>query len=404
MKLSRLMERLGHGTDACQGNQQNIVALDDAPEDRKPLRQFPTVEAAALLGVSESYLRQITREGGQFACGTNAENNYRRTFSLDELHWILDGLHEKTRDERYRRQRAATEKLQVIAVANIKLAAAKTTTAVHLAQYLALRGYRVLVVDLDSQASLTSLLGLRPDTDVELAATLYPVFRGEAETLAGCIRPTCFPRLDLVPANLGLSHAEFEMPVRAQREPNFAFWPVLRQAIEKSATQYDIVVLDCPPCLGFITINALFAATGVIVPMPPSMTGFASSGQFFRMCSQVLDWVGEIDPECEEVDFVKILVARHDVTDQAQKRIIHLMSANFGDMVLQNPMAVTTALDGAAPPKRSYYEIDDQPGTRQSYMRGLAALNAVNAEIEGLILKAWNRADATRLPVTASAA
>jgi chromosome partitioning protein len=404
MKLSRLMERLSHGADACRATQQKIVALDDAPEERKRLRQFPTVEAATLLGVSESYLRQITKEGGQFACGTNADNNYRRTFSLDELHWILDGLHEKTRDERYRRQRSATEKLQVIAVANVRLGAAKTTTAVHLAQYLALRGYRVLVVDLDSQASLTSLFGLRPDTDVELAATLYPVFRGEVETLVGCIRPTCFPRLDLVPANLGLSQAEFEMPIRAQRERNFAFWPVLHEAIEKSATQYDIVVLDCPPSLGFVTINALFAATGVIVPVPPSMTRFASTGQFFRMCSQVLDWVGEIDPKGEEVDFVKILVARHNVTDQTQKRIIHLMGANFGDMVLKNPMAVTTALDGADLRKRSYYEIDDQLGTRQSYMRGLAALNAVNAEIEGLILKAWNRQDSTRTLVTASAA
>jgi chromosome partitioning protein len=402
MRLSRLMERLSHGVDACGMSPQRIVASDDAPEDRKPLRQFPTVEAAALLGVSESYLRQITREGGQFACGTNAENHYRRTFSLDELHWILDGLHEKTRDERYRRRRSATEKLQVIAVANVRLGAAKTTTAVHLVQYLALRGYRVLVVDLDSQASLTSLFGLCPDTDVEPAATLDPVFRGAAKTLAGCIRRTGFSRLDLVPASIGLGQAEFEMPVRAQRERDFAFWPVLHDAIEKSATQYDIVVLDCPPSLGFITINALFAATGVIVPVPPSMTGFASSGQFFRTCSQVLDWVGEIDPKGEEVDFVRILVARHNVTDPTQKRIIHLMGAHFGDMVLQNPMAVTTALDGVR--NRSYYEIDDQPGTRQSYLRGLAAVNAVNAEIEGLILKAWGRPDCARLPVTASAA
>jgi chromosome partitioning protein len=404
MKLSRLKERLSHGADVCQITQQKIVALDNAPEDRKRLRQFPTVEAAMLLGVSESYLRQITREGGEFPCGTVTGNNYRRTFSLKEIHWILAGLYEKTGDERYRRERLPTEKLQVIAVANFKGGAAKTTTAVHLAQYFAMRGYRTLVVDLDSQASLTSLFGLQPDTDVEAEETLYPVFRGDTHSLAQCTRRTYWPLLDLVPANLSLSQAEFEMPVRAQREKNFAFWLVLRDAIQKSAMDYDVVILDCPPSLGFMSINAIFAATGVIVPVPPSMIDFASTGQFFRMCSQVLDQVEEIDPDSKEVDFFKILVAKHIVTDQNQKQIIHLMGANFGDMLLENPMAVTTALDGAGLRKRTYYEIDDQVGTRQSYMRGLAYLNAVNAEIEAVILKAWNRPEFVRGLASASAA
>ena len=80
------------------------------------------------------------------------------------------------------------------------------------------------------------------------------------------------------------------------------------------------------------------------------------------------------------------------------------MGANFGDMLLQNPMAVTTALDGAGLRKRTYYEIDDQVGTRQSYMRGLVFLNAVNAEIEGVMLRAWDRQDGGRVLATSSAA
>lgn len=404
MKLSHLKERLAHGADVCQITQQKIVALENAPDDRKRLRQFPTVEAAMILGVSESYLRQITKGGAEFNCGTVVGNNYRRTFTLKELHWVLDGLYEKTGDERYRRRRNDTEKLQVVAIANFKGGAAKTTTAVHLAQHLALRGYRVLLVDLDGQASLTSLFGLQPDIDVQAEETLYPVFRGEVESLAGCVRKTYWPRLDLVPANLSLSQAEFEMPVRAQNEKNFAFWLVLREAIQKSATNYEVVILDCPPSLGFISINAIFAATGVIVPVPPSMIDFASTGQFFRMCSQVLEQVEEIDPDGKEVDFFKILVAKHIMTDQNQKQIIHLMAANFGEMLLQNPMAVTTALDGAGLRKRTYYEIDDQVGTRQSYMRGLTFLNAVNTEIEEVLLKAWKRFESARSETTPSAA
>jgi chromosome partitioning protein len=404
MLLSRLKERLSHGADVCQITQQKIVALDNAPETHKRLRLFPTVEVAAILGVSESYLRQITKDGAEFNCGTVSVSNYRRTFSLTEIHWILNGLHEKTKDERYRRQRNASEKLQVIAVANFKGGAAKTTTAVHLAQYLALRGYRVLAVDLDSQASLTSLFGLQPDTDVDPESTLYPVFRGESDSLQPGIRKTYWDRLDLLPANLSLSQAEFEMPVRAQRERDFAFWLVLRDAIQRSASEYDVVVLDCPPSLGFMSINAIFAATGVIVPVPPSMIDFASTGQFFRMCSQVLDQVEDIDPNSKEVDFFKILIAKHTVTDQNQKQIIHLMSANFGDMLLENPMAVTTALDGAGLRKRTYYEIDDQIGSRQSYLRGLAYLNAVNAEIERVILDVWGREESAKVLAATHAA
>lgn len=194
------------------------------------------------------------------------------------------------------------------------------------------------------------------------------------------------------------------MPVRAQRETNFAFWLVLREAIQKSSMDYDVVILDCPPSLGFMLINAIFAATGVIVPVPPSMIDFASTGQFFRMCAQVLAQVEEIDPDGKEVDFFKILVAKHTITDQNQKQIIHLMGANFSDMLLQTPMAVTTALDAAGLRKRTYYEIDDQVGARQTYMRGLNYLNTVNAEIETVLLKSWSRQDTVRIPITSSAA
>src|SRR5262249_37572885 len=148
-------------------------------------------------------------------------NNYRRVFTLDEIHRVLDFLYQKTGQEVYRRSRNPGEKLQVIATANFKGGAAKTTTAVHLGQWLALRGYRALLVDLDNQASLTSLFGLQPAVDIARDATLYPVFTGAHSDLRACIRQTYWPRLDLVPANLHLGGVDFELPVKMAQDPSF---------------------------------------------------------------------------------------------------------------------------------------------------------------------------------------
>src|SRR5579859_1276958 len=403
MQFSRLKALLRHGAEVCQLTQQRIVELEHAPDTHKTLRLFPTSEAAEILGISESYLREITREGAEFQCGVVVGGNSRKAFSLKELHSLLDNLFEKTGDERHRRRRNAAEKLQVVAVANFKGGAAKTTTAIHLVQRLAMRGYRVLAIDLDSQGSLTSLFGLQPDTDVAPEETLYPVFAGDTDSLKGCIRQTYWPRLDLVPANLSLYQAEFEIPVRAQNDAKFQFWRVLDAAIQKAAADYDVVVLDCPPSLGFMSINAIFAATGIIVPVPPSMIDFASTGQFFRMCADVMDQLDGHDAEGKDLDFFKILVAKHTMNDQNQKQIMHLMAANFGDMLLQNPMAVTTALDAAGLRKRTYYEIDKDVGTRQSYLRGLGYLNSVNAEIEAVMHSSWGRAEAAHPAIVTAA-
>ena len=109
-----------------------------------------------------------------------------------------------------------------MAVANFKGGAAKTTHSVHLAQYLALHGYRVLLIDLDSQASATSLFGHTPDDDFDRLDTLYRLFTADdtqrIDSLVSLIKPTYWDGLDLIPANLGLYSTEFELPVRQLRQ------------------------------------------------------------------------------------------------------------------------------------------------------------------------------------------
>jgi chromosome partitioning protein len=381
---------LARGAELCERTQRRIVEIQNQPEQTKQLRLFPTTETAEILGLSDSHLRALVRDRADFPKGEIVGGNNHRAFRLDEIHTMLRTLRQESNDPRYRRGREGDEAVQVIAIANFKGGAAKTTTAVHLAQYLAMRGYRVLLIDLDSQGSLTSMFGLQPDIDIAAEQTLYPLFRGELQSIDGLPQPTHWPGLDLIPATLALYQSEFELPVRRQREAGFQFWRVLERGIQDAHTSYDVVICDCPPSLGFMSINALFAATGVLVPVPPSMVDFASTGSFFRMSHDLLEQLEQYDEKGKDFAFFKVLVSKFNTVDQNHKQVSRLMAANFGDMLLDQKMAVTTMIDGATLRKQTLYEIDAAIG-RQTYRRGIRYLNELNYEIEGLIWKAWNR-------------
>lgn len=143
------------------------------PTSEKSIRQFTPAEAAYYIGIGEGYLRQVASEGH----GPEPLANGRRMYTPADMERIRRSLDEKNGSQKYVPNRRSGEKLQVIAVMNFKGGSAKTTTSAHLAQYLALRGQRVLAVDLDPQASLSALFGHQPELDV-----------GEGETLYGAIR------------------------------------------------------------------------------------------------------------------------------------------------------------------------------------------------------------------------
>lgn len=370
--------------------QSRIIEIDNKPDRRKQLRTFPTREAAEILGISDSYLRRLVLEEDALPDGKNGGEG-RRSFSLAEVHQIREWLYQKTSDVRYRARRAGAEKLQVVSFCNFKGGAAKTTSAVHFAQFLAFKSYRVLLIDLDSQASATGWFGLSPDEEVTDKETLYGYMRGDAESLNSAIRKTYWPGLDLIPANLGLYRVEFELPVRQLQERDFRFWRLLKDGLSTIGDDYDVVVCDSPPSLGYLSINAIVAATGMVIPAPPSMLDFASTGRFFRMMSETLaDIVDFEGPDVVGLDFVKILTSRFNTSDVNHRRISGWMMANFGDALLEHRMAMTTSLDMAGNVKRTLYELE--PGSRRrSVDRGREYMDAVNQELENLLLAQWGR-------------
>src|SRR5215469_1786543 len=362
------------------------------PAAQKVLRRFSSGEAAALMGISDAYLRQLSLAGeAPEPIKTPAG---RRSYSLEQINEIRRMLQRsKARD--YLPNRQGLEHLQILAVTNFKGGSGKTTTAAHLSQYLALRGYRVLAIDLDPQSSLSALLGYQPETDVGENETLYGALRydDQRRSLREVSKQTYFPGLDIVPGNLELQEFEHETPrmlAGQRRSGQEIFFARVATAIESVEELYDVVVIDCPPQLGFLTLGAICAATGVLVTIHPQMLDIASMSQFLLMTGDLLGVVHNAGGHLN-LDFLRYLVTRHEPQDGPQTQVVGFLRSLFAERVLINTMLKSTAISDAGLTKQTVYEISRQGMTRSTYSRAVEALDAVNREIELLLRRAWRR-------------
>lgn len=362
------------------------------PNASKTMRKFSSGEAAGLLGVNDSYLRKLHLDGKGPEPEMTAGN--RRHYSAENI-LALRVLLEKTARKKgdYLPGRRDGDHLQIISVMNFKGGSGKTTSSAHLAQYLALQGYRVLGIDLDPQASFTALHGVQPEYDLESGGTLYDAIRyDDPAPITDVIRKTYIPNLDLIPGNLELMEFEHDTP-RALSQGNAGlFFFRIREALAAVDDDYDIVVIDCPPQLGFLTMSALSAATGVLVTIHPEMLDVMSMSQFLRMTADLMDVIADSGADMSH-DWMRYALTRFEPADAPQNRIVAFLRTMYGDKVLNTPMLKSTAISDAGLTKQTLYEVDRSAFTRATYDRAMESLNAMNGEIGDLIQKTWGRGD-----------
>ncbi|TBF89161.1 plasmid partitioning protein RepA [Rhizobium leguminosarum] len=357
------------------------------PNAQKGLRQFSLAEVADFVGVSQSYLKKLHLQGkGVEPTTTSTGRRYYTADQMNDLRALLDRVPHRKENER----------LQVIAVVNFKGGSGKTTTAAHLAQYLALRGYRVLAVDLDPQASLTALYGIQPELDEKLS--LYEALRydDERKSIADVIQPTNFPNLDVVPANLELQEYEYETPIAMQRKDSNAgkmFYTRIGDALAEVDDRYDVIVIDCPPQLGYLTLTALTAATSVLITVHPQMLDIMSMSQFLLMLGNILKSVEAVGVNVS-LDWFRYLVTRYEPTDIPQQQMVGFMASMFAQQMMRNHMVKSTAISDAGLTKQSLYEVERSQFTPTTYDRARESMDAVNAEVIELLHKAWGRRSA----------
>ncbi|MDT3382286.1 plasmid partitioning protein RepA [Labrys portucalensis] len=372
----------------------NMLRVEHYPPNAmKSLRSFSLAEVAYFLGVTQSNVKKLHLEGKGPIPTTSSSG--RRSYTAEqmlELRQYLD-RHGRADFKKYVPHRRAGEKLQILSVVNFKGGSGKTTTAAHLAQHLALTGHRVLAIDLDPQASLSALHGIQPELDKNLS--LYEALRydDQRKPITQVIRPTNFPGLDIVPANLELQEYEYDTPLAASNRASpdgRLFFTRITNALKEVEDRYDVVVIDCPPQLGYLTLTALTASTSVLITIHPQMLDVMSMSQFLLMLGGVLRSISKAGAEVR-LQWFRYLVTRFEPIDGPQTQMVGFMQALFPHQMLKSPMLKSTAISDAGITNQTLYEVDRSQFIRSTYDRAIEALNAVNEEITALVHKAWGR-------------
>jgi chromosome partitioning protein len=361
------------------------------PTAAKTFRRLHPTETMRFLGITESYLRTTAAE----LQGPSDER--RRTYTLENLAALRAAMAARSRTpQKFLPSRRGKDHLQCISVVNFKGGSAKTTTAANLTQFLALSGYRTLAIDLDPQASLTTLFGIAPEVSVAPNETLYGMIRFDDEKVGAhqVIRKTYIPNLDVIPAGLELMEFEHEAP-RAMMNNARGDTLALHRVAEGLADiepDYDVIVIDCPPQLGYLTLSALIASTSVLITIHPQMLDVASMAQFLAMLGDLLATVAQATGRSNvSYDWLRYLITRFEPGDGPQNQMAAFLRLIFGDYILKTPTLKSTAISDAGITSQTIYEVERSQFTKATYDRALESVNAVNAEILGLITSAWGR-------------
>ncbi len=379
-------------------------ALDKALEDHKAsflsprtrktqkgLRSFSLREASGFLKMNYNSLRNYLKTLEGAPSGEILSGN-RRMFELKEIHRMQELLFAagKIPLANYPRRQEG-EPLSIICVANLKGGVAKTSVTSSLAGRLAARGMRVLVIDVDGQASISDLFDVKPDVDD--VPSVYDVLKYEDPIpITKAIQPTYFPNVDILAGSLSMSEFEFETS-STYMDGRFKEMPWHRRfktALRLVEDRYDVVLLDTPPHMSFSVLAAMHAANGLIIPLSASMLDAISLMKFIHLASDTLEVMEKHDPG-HRFDFIRYLITRHSPQDGPQVQLAAFLRTHLGNRMMKTPLLHSTAMLDVTNTLDLMIEVPPGDMNRKTYDRIMESLDGIADEVEADILRSWGR-------------
>ena len=357
------LEEIGRFSDKLSAMMSELREQMLAPRPRKNAPRLSSGQLATLCGIDRARLNYLaSKENSHLPPGELHGNGRSRIFSLQEAQqWV--------RAEAGITPRPEGTSGEIVIVANFKGGSTKTTTAMSLAQGLTLRGRKVLVVDLDPQASLTELCGLYAESDVEEEDTVMPLIYGEAEDLRYAIKSTYWAGLDMIPAAPALFSAEFMIPSYVAKDSKFKFWDIIGRGLEPMRRDYDFIILDSAPSLSYLTINGLMAASAMVMPLVPESLDFISSVQFWNLFSDLARSFSGMDAN-KRFDFISVLLAKVDYGASSSAPVVRSWAQRaYGDWVMPVEIPASSVVGSEALEFATVYDIDKYEGSAKTLAR-----------------------------------
>lgn len=394
---SVLHDKLREDAERLSEALEHMSKLFLAPKEEKTLRSFATPEVAELLRVSDGYLRKAHFDGRIPEVEQGANN--KRLYTAENIIEIRHILAQNAKDPlQFLPGRRPGDKLQIWSTVNFKGGSSKTTTTISLGMRLAMRGYRVLLLDSDPQASLTTFFGYQPEIDFRKGGTLYDAIRyndGDSVRvpIVDILKKTYFPNLDIVPGGIMLSEFETETPMALSRGEQPVFFNRIRDSLRQVEDDYDIVLIDCPPQLGYLTMSAVCASTSLLMTIIPERVDLASASQFLTMASGVLE-VLHTNGGIGAYDNFAYLLTRFDTAISTQQDLSEWMRELLGDSVIKTPFVKSSAVSEAGLSQKTIFEVDlSAVKNRKTYERALESVIGFSNDIEIMIQNSWGRGD-----------
>ena len=343
---------------------ENHIGSTD-PDARIINRLWKLNETAAMLGISRQTIKN-REDDGSLPPPRLTANGRRDGYTIYDIERMRQFFNQRPcsitlsdgdNDEKWHMMEYS-QKLNCVTLAILghKGGSYKTTVSVHFAQWLAMNGFRVLLIDSDPQATTTRYMGLIPDVDIKRNDTLYPFMVSEEDDLSYAPRATHWPKLDLIPSCLAMHNLDRDMA--QQNDDGELAYPIhlmLRAGIETISDNYDVVLIDGSPNLGTGTLNQVFAGDVCVCPTPAELNDYASTEQFF---SAMYSLIRDIDDAyLDYLPDLRVLITKYSFMPGSSS---HLMDQEirkaWGALVLDNRVKITEEIGKGQLKSRSIYE------------------------------------------------